>query len=84
MKKVSETDIERWTSLVEKERKHVYYLIVRASTYGTKEYQRAREDATQHDQLLTETLATFRNPIVQIRDHISIIHDRFNGKAYLA
>ena len=47
-----------------------------------KDHQRAREDVTEQDQMLKYTLAEFKNPIVQMSDQISIIHDTFNSKIY--
>ena len=82
LKRVSETEVEKWTRLVEEEREHVGLSIARALTYGMKVHQRAREDVTDQDQLLKRTLAEFKTPIVQMSDQISIIHDTFNSKIY--
>lgn len=82
LKKVSEIDVERWIKLVEEQREHVCLLIARASTYGTKGRERAREDITEHDQRLEETLAEFKTPIMQMSDQVSIIHDTFDSKIY--
>ena len=64
LKKVAETDVERWIKLIEEEREHVCLLIARALTYGMKVRERAREDFTEHDQRLRQTLAEFKNPIM--------------------
>ena len=53
-----------------------------AQTYGMKVQQRAREDATEQDQMLKDTLADFKTPIVQMSDQISSIHDTFNSKIF--
>ena len=82
LNKVSETEVEKWTRLVEEEREHVGLSIARAKTYGMKVHQRAREDVTEQDQMLKNTLAEFKTPIVQMSDQISIIHDTFNSKIY--
>ena len=82
LKKVSETEVEKWTRLVEEEREHIDLSIVRAKTYGMKVHQRAREDVTKQDQTLKHTLAEFKTPIVQMSDQISIIHDTFNSNIY--
>ena len=81
-KKVSEIDVDRWIKMVEGEREYVCLLIARASTYGMKVRQRAREDFTKHDQRLRQTLAEFKNPIMQMSDQISVIHDTFDSKIY--
>ena len=82
LKKISETEVEQWTRLVEEERKHVGLSVARAKTYGMKVHQSAREDVTEQDQLLKRTLAEFKTPIVQMSDQISIIHDTFNSNIY--
>ena len=82
LKKVSETDVERWIKLVEEQREHVCLLVARASTYGMKGREGAREDFTEHDQKLEQSLAEFKNPIMQMSDQISMIHDTFDSKIY--
>ena len=82
LEKISETEVEQWTRLVEEEREHIGLSVVRAKTYGMKVHQRAREDVTEQDQMLKHTLAEFKSPIVQMSDQISIIHDTFNSKIY--
>lgn len=82
LEKVSETDVERWIKLVEEEREHVCLLIARASTYRMEVRERAREDFTEHEQRLRQTLAEFKNPIMRMSDQISIIHDTFDSKIY--
>ena len=82
LKKISETEVEQWTRLVEEEREHVGFSIARAKTNGMKVHQRAREHVTEHDQILKHTLAEFKTPIVQMSDQISIIHDTFNSKIH--
>lgn len=79
LNKVSEIDVERWIKLVEEQREHVCLLIARASTYGMKGRERARDE---HDQRLEQSLAEFKNPIMQMSDQISIIHDTFDSKIY--
>ena len=61
---------------------YVRLLIARASTYGIKVRERAREDSTEHHQILRQILDEFKNPIMQMSDQISIIHDTFNSKTY--
>ena len=82
LKRVSETEVEKWTRLVEEEGHYVLCSIVRAVTDGTKVHQRAREDVTKQDQMLKDTLAEFKTPIVQMSDQISSIHDTFNSKIF--
>ena len=82
LKKISETEVEQWTRLVEKEREHLVWSIVRALAYSIKVHQKAREDATEHDHMLRQTLAEFKDPIVQMSDQISIIHDTFNRNVH--
>ena len=79
LKRVSEIDVERWIKLVEEQREHVCLLLARASTYGMKGRERARDE---HDQRLEQSLAEFKNPIMQMSDQISIIHDTFDSKIY--
>ena len=82
LKKVSETEVEQWSRLVEEEREHISSSIERAKTYEMKVQQRAREDITKQDQMLKHTLAEFKTPIVQMSDQISNIHDTFNSKIH--
>ena len=82
LEKVSETEVEHWTRLVEEEREHVGLSTAQVETYGIKDHQRAREDITEQDQMLKHTLAEFRIPILQMSDQISDIHDTFNSKIY--
>lgn len=83
LKKVSETEVEQWTRLVEEEGEYVGWSIARAVSDGMKVHQRAREDVTEQDQILKRTLAEFKTPIVQMSDQISSIHDTFNSKIFL-
>ena len=82
LKKVSETEVEKWTRLVEEEREHVDLSMARPQTYGMIVHQRAREDVTEQDQMLKHTLAELKTPIVQMSDKISTIHDTFSSKDY--
>ena len=82
LKKVSETEVEKWTRLVEEECEHIDLSIARAPTYGMIVHQRARESFTEQDQMLKNTLAEFKTPIVQMSDQISSIHDTFSSKNY--
>ena len=82
LKKVSETEVKKYTRLVEEEREHLGWSIAQAQTYGIIVHQRAREDVTEQNQMLKHTLAEFKTPIVQMSDQISIIHDTFSSKDY--
>lgn len=84
MKKISEIEVEKYTKLVETERENLRSSIAQALTYKINVNQRAREDATTHDQMLRQTLAEFKQPILQASDQISIIYDSFNNKLYRA
>ncbi|MCJ1273175.1 hypothetical protein MMC21_000964 [Puttea exsequens] len=76
--KISETQVEHWTKLVETERKKRESLITSASTYGTIVNLKAREGSVQLELTLRETLAEFSEPIMQMSDQIAIIHDNLD------
>lgn len=81
---MSETEVERWTELAEAEREHIYFFTIYTRTYPIIVRQKIREDAKNHDRVITKTLIGFQQPIMQIRDQISVIYDSFNRKVYLA
>ena len=77
--KISETEVEKWTKMVDVECENVLYQ-TRSNLANHRTVQRAtRDDATEHDQMLRDTLTGLNKPIVQMSDQISMIQDRFNS-----
>ena len=77
--KISETEVERWTKLVDVECEHVLFQTMSNLAYHRKVQRATREDATSHDQMLRDTLIGLNKPIVQMSDHISMLQDKFNS-----
>lgn len=77
--KISETEVERWTKLVDVECEHVLFQTMSDLAYYRKVQRATREDATSHDQMLRDTLIGLNKPIIQMRDHISMLQDKFNS-----
>lgn len=77
--KISETEVERWTKLVDVEREQVLSHSKSDLAYHIKVQQATREDATTRDRMLRNTLIGLNKPIVQMSDQILIIQDRFNS-----
>ena len=77
--KISETEVERWTKLVDVECEHFLFQTMSDLAYHRKVQRATREDATSHDQMLRDTLIGLNKPIVQMSDHISMLQDNFNS-----
>lgn len=77
--KISETEVERWTKLVDVECEHVLFRTTLDLAYHRKVQRATREDATSHDQMLRDTLIGLNKPIVQMSDHLSMLQDKFNS-----
>lgn len=77
--KISETEVEKWTKLVDEECKHVLSQTMSDLTYHRKVQRATRDDVTSHHQMLRDTLIGLNKPIVQMSDQISMIQDRFNS-----
>ena len=80
--KISETDVERWTKLVERERKYFPFSITLNFTYGTVVHDRATEVSAHDTRVLKETLAEFRLPVIQMSDQLAIMKDNLDSKVY--
>ncbi|CAD6579294.1 MAG: hypothetical protein ASARMPREDX12_009118 [Alectoria sarmentosa] len=76
--KISETEVERWTKLVDVECEHVLFRTTLDLAYHRKVQRATREDATSHDQMLRDTLVGLNKPIVQMSDYIYMLQDKFN------
>ena len=77
--KISETEVERWTKLVDVECEHVVSHTTSDLAYHRKVQRATREDNISHDQMLRDTLLGLNKPILQMSDQISMIQDRFNS-----
>lgn len=77
--KISETEVEKWTKLVDAEREYVLFPTTSDLTYHITVQRATREDATTHDQMLRDTLIGLNKPIVQMSEQISVIQDKFNS-----
>ena len=77
--KISETEVERWTKLVDVECEHVLSQTMSDLAYHRKVQRATREDATSHDQMLRDTLTGLNKPIVQMSNQISKIEDKFKS-----
>lgn len=80
--KISETEVEEWTKLVDAEREHVLFPTTLDFTYPIKVKQAMKEDATRHYHMLRDTLIGLNKPIMQMSDQVSIIQDNFNSRFY--
>ena len=78
--KISETEVEKWTKLVDVQRKRVLLTVTSGLTYPVTVHRKMGEDATGYYQILKDTLLELNKPIVQMGDQISIIQDKFNSK----
>ncbi len=83
--KISETEVDKWTRMVDAEREHLLFPITSNLTYCKKVARAMREDASAHDQMardayqkLKDTLSGLNKPIMQMSDQISTIQDKFN------
>lgn len=77
--KISETEVERWTKLVDVECERFLSQIMSDLAYHRKVQRTARDDATTHDRILKDTLIGLNKPVVQMSDQLSRIQDRFNS-----
>ena len=77
--KISETEVERWTHLVDVERKHVLFLAKLDMTNCMKVQLEMQADASKHHRILRDTLIRLNKPIMQMSDQISMIRDKFDS-----
>lgn len=77
--KISETEVEKWTKLVDVECKHILSQTMSDLAYYRKVQRATRDDATSHNQMLTDAYMRLNKPIAQMSDHLSLIQDKFNS-----
>ncbi|CAF9943521.1 MAG: hypothetical protein ALECFALPRED_000540 [Alectoria fallacina] len=74
--KISETEVERWTKLVDVECEHVLFQTMSDLAYHRKVQRATREDATSHDQMLRDTLIGLRAERMEVFRWMSAIEYR--------
>lgn len=80
--KISETEVEKWTKLVDVEREHVLFPTTSNLAHHMIVQRAMREDTTTRDRILGDTLIGLNKPMVQMSDQISIIQDKFNSSFF--
>lgn len=77
--KISETEVERWTHLVDVERRHILPLAKWDITYCMKVQLAIRADTSKQHRILRDTLIRLNKPIMQMSDQTSMIWDKFES-----
>ena len=77
--KISETEVEKWTKLVDVERKGISVPTASYLIYHVTVQRVMRNDATTKDQILRNALVGLNKPIMEMSDQISRIEDELTS-----